>query len=499
MRIRTALLVVLLFVAAFVRLYRIEELTQFLGDQGSAGVVIYESVRTRTLPLVGPKVSTGQHPGPFYYYLIAGPLLLSHFNPVVGAIFFALLGVVSVWFLYVIGSNMFDTSIGIVVASLYALSPTIISQNRTMWNPTAIPFLIIVLLFALYKIHNENKLHFIILAGLCNGLLIQLHYTTVFTFVITIIFWLKEVFRSPRHRNNAWKWTGLGFASFILPLLPFLYYEYMHAFIDLRQLIEMFVFPQGDQTMVYPYRLRLMQVVTRSWYLAVPLTSHAWSILLLAVSVIVPFFVAPTAWHIWVVFWLAISLFGRALFKGVIFDHYFYSLEPLYILLAGSFIYTVKKKLPSFRHLWYSCVCFVLLLYIFQLDIFSEGSRDIPRTRSVTDEILREAGNDTYSFTLLSSRSYSDYHYRFFFLTKRSKPITITDPSYTWLFVVCELGECPSESVMNAKTTIHALCYDHHCEGTYPTISLSEFTLTSMHCFDRAMLYTYKRLPLASL
>lgn len=499
MRIRTALLIILLSVAAFVRLYRIEELTEFLGDQGSAGVVIYESVQTRTLPLVGPKVSTGQRPGPFYYYLIAGPLLLSRFNPVAGAIFFALLGVLSVWFLYVIGSKMFDTSTGIVIASLYALSPVMITQNRTMWNPTAIPFLIILLVFAMYKMHNEQKLHYVILAGLCNGLLIQLHYTTVFTIVITFIFWISTITAKKNHGRNFSKWTGLGLLTFVLPLLPFMYYEYIHGFIDLRRLLEVFVFPQGDQSMAYPYPLQLIKVITRSWYLALPLTSNVWGTVLLAGIIFVPIVFMPNFWHVWMLLWLTLSVFGRAFFSGVIFDHYLYSLVPLYFLLIAGFFFTIVKKVPSLRMVWYVLISFLLLFYVSQLDIFSEGSRDIPRTRSVVNEILDETGLDTYSFTLFSSRSYSDYHYRFFFLTKRSKPIAITDPSYTWLFVVCEWGECPSEPAMNAKTTIQALCYDHHCEGVYPTIPLSGFTLTSMHCFNDAILYSFKRLPVNSL
>lgn len=499
MKVRTVLLIVLLSVAAFVRLYRIEALTEFLGDQGSAGVVIYESVKTRTLPLVGPKVSTGQRPGPFYYYLIAGPLLLSRFNPVASPIFFALLGVVSVWLLYVIGRSIFDTSTGIVIASLYALSPIMIAQNRTMWNPTAIPFLIILLIFSMYKIHNEQKFLYVILAGLCNGLLIQLHYSTVFTIVITIIFWISIITAKKNHGRNFSKWTGLGLLTFVLPLLPFMYYEYILGFIDLRRLLEVFVFPQLDQSMVYPYPLQLIKVMTRSWYLALPLIPNAWGTVLLAGIIFVPIVFMPNFWHVWMLLWLALSIFGRAFFSGVIFDHYLYSLVPQYLLLTAGFFFTIIKKVPSLRIVWYVGVGFLLLFFVSQLDIFSEGYRDIPRTRSVVDEIIREAGNNTYSFTLSSSRSFSDYHYRFFFLTKRSTPIAITDPSYTRLFIVCEWGECPSEYAMKTRTTLQALCYDHHCEGTYPTISLSSFELTSMHCFEGAVLYTYKRLPVTSL
>ena len=88
--IRTAAIVSICVLAGFLRLYGIGDHAEFLADQGSAGVVIYDWYKSGEIPLVGPTTSTGQRPGPAYYYLIALPFILSNFNPVVPAIVFAI-------------------------------------------------------------------------------------------------------------------------------------------------------------------------------------------------------------------------------------------------------------------------------------------------------------------------------------------------------------------------------------------------------------------------
>lgn len=499
MKIRTVFIVFLLIIAAFVRLYRIEELTEFLGDQGSAGVIIHESYLTRTIPLAGPKVSTGQYPGPFYYYLIAAPLLVSGMNPVAGASFFALLGVVTVWFLYVLGRNIFSPKLGYMAALLYALSPTMIAQNRNMWNPTAIPFFVTILVYALYKIRNERKPQFVVLAGLTNGILVQLHYTSLFVIGLTILFWIYVSLSRRKSTRYVLLWTIMGIIAFFIPLIPFIVHQYAHGFIDLRQFLLTLIYPTTNPSVVPGYRYRIANILIRSLHLAIPLTTDMRHAPFIVILLSLPLFLKRTFWSVWFILWIMLSVVGIGLFRGTVFDHYLYFITPLYFLAFIALIHTLTQVFPKLQICWYIVSLGILLSFIFRIDIFGEGSRDIPRTRAVVDEILRQAQGTSFSFTLVSSRSYSDYHYRFYFRMMQGNPEHITNPEYTRLFLVCEWGVCPSLDEMRTRKTVTALCFDHHCEGEYPTISLSEFTLTSLHCFERATLYTYKRLPVTSL
>src|SRR3972149_5608242 len=181
MKKETALIVLLVVIAAFPRLDRIWDHPEFLADQGSAGVIIYESLKSRTVPLVGPAVSFGQRPGTLFYYLVGPPLVLSNFNPVAPAIFFALISLLGVYVLFLVGRQLWGFWLGWLMGLLYAVSPLLVAQNRTAWNPAPIPTLVILLIFCFIKIIRTVKVWFFSGGGLIAGGLVQHHYTNIYT------------------------------------------------------------------------------------------------------------------------------------------------------------------------------------------------------------------------------------------------------------------------------------------------------------------------------
>src|SRR5438105_4200957 len=89
------ILIVILFVGAFFRLYKIDQYMTFLGDEGRDVIIVRRLLIEHHPPLIGPGTSIGNmYLGPAYYYMMAIPLFLSNFNPVGPAIFIAVLGVI---------------------------------------------------------------------------------------------------------------------------------------------------------------------------------------------------------------------------------------------------------------------------------------------------------------------------------------------------------------------------------------------------------------------
>src|SRR5438270_11564429 len=94
------LVIFILVIAAFLRLYKIADYMTFLGDEGRDVLVVYNILHGH-LTLLGPTSSVGGFfLGPIYYYFMAPFLLLFHYNPVGPAVMVALFGVVTVWFVY---------------------------------------------------------------------------------------------------------------------------------------------------------------------------------------------------------------------------------------------------------------------------------------------------------------------------------------------------------------------------------------------------------------
>src|SRR5688572_3418329 len=101
----TLFLTFLLLLAAFFRLYKIDQYMTFLGDEGRDALVVYGILHGK-FTLLGPTASVGGFfMGPIYYYFMTPFLWLFNYNPVGPAVMIALLGVATVYLLYKVGKD----------------------------------------------------------------------------------------------------------------------------------------------------------------------------------------------------------------------------------------------------------------------------------------------------------------------------------------------------------------------------------------------------------
>jgi hypothetical protein len=126
-------------------------------------------------------------------------------------------------------------------------------------------------------------------------------------------------------------------------------------------------------------------------------------------------------------------------------------------------------------------------------DITKPGFNDIGRTRDMVKNIGNLVEDEPFAFGLTSSRSFSDLHYRYFFLIQGLRPEPVLSGSYQTLTLVCEGQSCPTESEMTRKKFVQLLCYDPHCEGEYPTIDFALWKFDAVTDMQGAKLYVLKR------
>src|SRR5438477_3677172 len=104
---RNILLIFILIFASFLRLYKIADYMTFLGDEGRDVLVVYNILHGH-FTLLGPTSSVGGFfLGPIYYYFMAPFLWLFGYSPVGPAVMIGLLGVVTVWLIYVVAKEFF--------------------------------------------------------------------------------------------------------------------------------------------------------------------------------------------------------------------------------------------------------------------------------------------------------------------------------------------------------------------------------------------------------
>src|ERR1035437_2190945 len=157
--IPNVLAIFVVLIAAFLRLYRIQDYMTFLGDEGRDVLVVYNILHGH-LTLLGPTSSVGGFfLGPIYYYFMTPFLWLFNYDPVGPAVMVALFGIATVALIYKVGSEFFGKTAALIAAFLYSISPLVISYSRSSWNPNLMPFFSLLTLYTLYKAVDKNKFY----------------------------------------------------------------------------------------------------------------------------------------------------------------------------------------------------------------------------------------------------------------------------------------------------------------------------------------------------
>ncbi len=468
-------IILILFFAAFLRLYRIGDYMTFLGDEGRDVLKAYEILHGH-LTLLGPTSSVGGFfLGPIYYYFMAPFLWLFNYNPAGPAVMVALFGVATVWLVYKVCADFFTVKIGLVASFLYAISPLVIAYSRSSWNPNPLPFFSLLTLFILYKGVIKNNLKLLFISGILLGIAMQLHYLATFLAVIMFLYvlltetLLKKVGINKVLFTLAKKYL-LMLTGFVIGWSPFLAFEIRHGFLDFRNIFN-FIFHSGNTGTstnffytIYDVFFRLFGRLIFSFpppeqlfkYSSVAI--NVWTLVILSISVLAMLLLLKNLYSgfkskndsfkkyllIFVWFFMGIVLFG--FYKKSIYDYYFSFMFPLpFILVASLTVFTYEKFKIFGKVLAIAVFLFLFVINIQGLPFRYEPNRQLNQMRTIADFVMTKTDAKPFNFALISGGN-SDYAYRYFFTVWNHPPATIEDSAHDpqrktvtdQLFIVCE-------------------------------------------------------------
>jgi hypothetical protein len=182
-------------------------------------------------------------------------------------------------------------------------------------------------------------------------------------------------------------------------------------------------------------------------------------------------------------------------FRGPLFEHYAVAFVPLTFLFLG---FALQRLMTFSKMVFYWGA---LILFITQLMTpETHAPNDLYRTRALVDEMIVRAGDNDFSFAILSTRSFSDFHYRYFFLRKGISPRIIYDDDYPVLYLICEQTTCPSWKDLKNRGIVRVLCFEKYCEPTYPDKRLDDWELVEdVHVANSELLKLGKTKPVVQL
>lgn len=435
------LIILVLLIASFCRLYRISDYMEFLGDQGRDVVIVRDFLKNGNLFFIGPQTSIGNmYLGPFYYYLIAPALLLANFNPVGPAIFVALLSVATTYLIYFVSRKWFNPQTAYIAAFLYSISPVAIKFADFSWNPNIMPF------FALLFIYMMTEKRYL-WASLSFIMCLNSHYLALILLPLAFIIWLKN------YKKDLIKPTIIAIFIFLLSLTPQLLFDLKHHGQNINALSTFFIKRETTVNLkVYkslPVIPQLFNQINTSLLAGKNINFGIVVSIILFLGLIYLYFKHRNSKYIYCLLWYFFGLIGLGLYKQHIYDHYFGFLFPVLFILVAYLISKLPKLLaiPIFISL--------TIFSIFNNPFLQSPNSQLKTTTKIADLIIANSNNQDFNFALLAKQNY-DPPYRYIFSKKNAPVKLLQDKVTTQLFVVCEPFQIDCNPINNPEWGIAA-------------------------------------------
>ena len=229
------LIIVILIIAAVLRLYQLPKMVAFDFDQEYASNFAYSVLKEFPIQMVGQGLSVqGLFMGPWYFYYLVPFFWLFNLSPIGGYVGSIVLGLITIWVYYAIISKAFNRRIGLIVALMRAVSFSGIETDWAMTPAFSGDLMVVITWFLFYRYwNNETKWLWPVIA-LCFGLYSSFH-PILFPFYGVFVLLLIIKKRLPKPKQAI-----ISVFTFLLPLLPLIAFEYFRKFTEVKKLLSMF-------------------------------------------------------------------------------------------------------------------------------------------------------------------------------------------------------------------------------------------------------------------
>ena len=461
------ILILILVIGAFFRLYKIGEYMTFLGDEGRDAIIVRNLLVKADPILIGPGTSVGgMYLGPLYYYFMAPFLFLAGYSPIGPAIGVALLGVATIYLVYLAGLDWFNKTSGLIAAGLYAIAPTVITYSRSSWNPNIMPFFALLAVYSGWKAWKEKEAAWVILTSISLAFVLQSHYLGVLLIPVIFVFiclLLKEVWKNKILKFQTTKFLLFSLALFALLMSPLVIFDFRHGFLNSKALYK-FLTVRQETVSIRPWT-----AIPKSY----PIFEEINTSLITAkepAGKIVTFIL--TLWSIYmvlknrktlknnsgfylIILWITFSLIGFGIYKQHIYDHYFGFLFPAPILITAMFLSILLKS--KYKLIGVICIGALVYFNLINNPLRYSPNNQMQRSIDVADKILEITGENPFNLAVLAERNYED-GYRYFLDINNAEVLhadvwdkkTISDT----LMVVCEMEKSKCDPTHSAKAEV---------------------------------------------
>lgn len=455
------ILIGIIIIGSFFRLYKIDQYMTFLGDEGRDVIIARRIFTELHPPLIGPGTSIGNmYLGPLYYYMMAIPLLLAGYNPVGPAIQIAILGIATIWFVWYVGRKWFGSVAGLIAAGLFAISPTIIIYSRSSWNPNIMPFFSLLTMWSIWKVWRDKAFNWLIVLGIAFACVLQSHYLGLLLAPTIFIFWVSTLWKLRNSKKRRLEIRAfiqksvIGFVFFILLMSPLFFFDIRHNWVNIRALYTFLTVRQTTLSIrpwiAVPKLPEILNTMDKSILAAKNAAAAILVSSLIILGILFIFIrnyflkknlkILPQFWFL--ILWLVFGLIGFGLLKQNIFDHYYGFLFVVPFLLLGLFLSIFIRGRLVLKSFGVAILIYLSVINLLGSPLRKEPNRLLQRSMDVSHKIIQEAKGQPVNLAVIADNNY-EAGYQYFVELYGGKVLEINalDKSTfaNQLFVICEL------------------------------------------------------------
>ena len=347
-------LLLLLGIAAVLRLPDLATRGTWDADQGHDMLVLRALVRDGVVPLLGPPTSIGDfHHGAVYYYLLApSAALTSGDSPLAVTLQIALFGIAAVGVTWWLARSIAGPAAGFVAGLAMAISASAVEESTFIWNPNLIALSSAVALAGAWRAWSTGRARWWLVAALGTAVTMHCHVLGVALLPVTGALLVADARRRPAgpERQGVVRMGLAGLAIIALAYVPLAIHEVTTDFAEVRAALE-YVQAGGDPV-ASSLLTRVMVVFIRvvSWPLTGLITNSlaaAVAALAIVIGIVIWRWRSPDARERTAVRWLGLGLLWSAAFltvaapslavvvPGLPNDHYHAFADPMVFALVG--------------------------------------------------------------------------------------------------------------------------------------------------------------------
>jgi len=438
------ILLLILFIALFLRLFKLNQLFYFSMDEALIAFRALGLFKYKRLFLIGGISPLQIHLPPYFYYLASIFLAVFNFNPAGWGIWGALIGILTIIGLYFFTKKIINKNTAVVASILYTASFTAVFFDRHFWPLSFNPLFTILTLFLLTKLNKKSIKHYFLLF-FCLAFIITADPSNIPLILTSLFFLIKNL------KKVKLKFVGISsLIAGLVFLTPLLLFDFRHNWQNFKGINKLFNSASINQFSLQKFIDSLLLVprtMARFFYspqtdiiqlhsYCIPFASarqHNLPIILVAVSIAILIWflfsakkpIEKTISYLILFYIFGITLFGTLSFS--IFDHYLTGLLPIFAFITAKLLTKLPKLLTV-----------ILLTTFITLNLYQISQAKNPYGLKHKQELINWANKELkgQNFSLDSiSKCHKENGLRYLFeLIDNSPKQSFMDPNFSWLY-----------------------------------------------------------------